>query len=80
MKELEELAQALFLLAVDDVVPEHRHRLPEPPWLNYSAFGLRPEAWESDGLFKPRSPPRDLTAINESIRQFFHRVEPAHST
>jgi len=71
MATVEELAQALFLIAVEDVMPEQLHRFPDNTWLNAWHVGLDPERWESDGLFTPESAPRDLTPIREQIRALF---------
>jgi flavin-dependent dehydrogenase len=57
MRTLEELAQILFLLAVEDALPEQRARLAHPLWLNAWAVGLRPERWEAERLFEPESSP-----------------------
>jgi flavin-dependent dehydrogenase len=71
MNLLEELAQALFLFAVEDVMPEMLEKL--PPWLNAWAISLERNRWESDGLFKPSSPPRDIRELRGQIRGLFRR-------
>lgn len=67
MEILEELAQALFLVAVEDQFPEYLDRFPDPVWLNAWAVGVDPEQWESDGLFSPRTEPRDITWIRDEL-------------
>ena len=57
---LEELAQVIFLLALEDTMPELLNKFSEPVWLNVQAMSLDPNAWEAEGLFKPTSQPRDL--------------------
>lgn len=56
MEIIEELAQAYFLLAIEDVLPQHWERFRDQPWLNSWRMGLKPERWESDGLFLPITP------------------------
>jgi flavin-dependent dehydrogenase len=71
MERLEELAQALFLLAVEDVLPEHRERFREPVWLNPWKVSLDPAAWERDGVFAPATAPRDAATIHDDLRALF---------
>jgi hypothetical protein len=74
MATVEELAQALFLIAIEDVMPEQMHRFPKGTWLNAWHLSLNPERWEADGMFSPKSAPRDLTPILEQIRALLHPV------
>ena len=71
MAIVEELAQVLFLIAVEDALPEHLHRFPKNTWLNAWHVSLDPERWEADGLFAPESDPRDLSPIKEQVRALF---------
>jgi flavin-dependent dehydrogenase len=71
MAIVEELAQVLFLIAVEDVMPQQLHRFPKDIWLNAWHVGLDPERWEADSLFAPESAPRDLSPIREQIRALF---------
>jgi len=71
MDRIEELAQVLFLLAVEDVMPECLGRFNSPIWLNAWSVSLNPERWEADRLFEPSSRPRDLDSIREQIRSLF---------
>jgi len=75
MAYIEELAQVLFLLAVEDVLPEHLERFSGAIWLNAWRVSLNPDRWEADGLFKPKSAPRDLSAMREEIRSLFQLKE-----
>lgn len=76
MQKLEELALSIFLLAVEDVHPEHLERLTPPVWINAWAISLQPENWDRDGLLDPITEPRDLTLTWESYRQLFQK-DPA---
>lgn len=70
MRLLEDLAQALFRIAVADVLPEHLHRI-EGKWLNAWSVGLDPDKWEERGLFAPRSPARDISYLTEPLNSLF---------
>jgi flavin-dependent dehydrogenase len=69
----EELAQVLFLLAVEDTMPEKLTMFQSPVWLNAWAIGLDPEQWERDGLFEPKSKPRDLQRVMEPFQKIIVR-------
>jgi len=71
MERFEELAQVLFLLAVEDVMPEQLEHFPDPLWLNAWRIGLDPNRWEKDRLFEPISAPRDFSAMYAEIRSRF---------
>ena len=75
MKTLEELAQVLFLLAVEDVMPECMDQFAPPVWLNAWSISLDPDRWQAERLFEPGSEPRDLSGIREQIRSLFHLAE-----
>lgn len=75
MARLEELAQAIFLVAVEDVMPEYLDQFPAPLWLHAWRISLHPEQWQSDGLFNPITPPRDLEPMRQQIRSLFHLQE-----
>jgi flavin-dependent dehydrogenase len=77
MRMLEALAQAVQLVAVEDVIPEARAeleaRLPLDPW----AVSLHPERWQADGLFEP---PADVDgelarALYVELRAAFRLME-----
>lgn len=67
---LEDLAQVLFLIAVEDVMPEHLDRFKPPVWLDAWEIGLDPAAW-GDRLFQPQSAPRDLAPLRAEFRSLF---------
>ena len=59
---VEQLAQVIFLLAVEDVLPEQWERFAVQrgsnfPWLNAWRLGLKPERWEAEGLYRPPRQP-----------------------
>jgi flavin-dependent dehydrogenase len=66
----EELAQVIFLMALEDTMPEKLAEFPSSVWLNAWAISLDDKRWESDGLFRPISQPRDLRPIAESLRKY----------
>lgn len=68
---IEEVAQVIFLLAVQDVLPDHMHRFENMPWVNIEAIGLDSERWERDGLFAPKTKPRDLSPMRQEIARLF---------
>ena len=75
---IEELAHIIFLLAVRDVLPGALPRLGGSPWINTEAIGLDPARWEPDGLFAPKTAPRDYTRHQQEIGQLFTiRTAPA---
>jgi hypothetical protein len=67
MRWLEELAQVLFLIALEDTQPERLADLPDPLWLNAWGVNLDPERWEKTRLFEPESEPRDLGPLRREI-------------
>ncbi|NEO95239.1 MAG: FAD-dependent oxidoreductase, partial [Moorea sp. SIO3G5] len=73
---LEELAQAIFLLAVADTMPEQLAQFSSTEWLNAYGISLNATKWEQDGLFQPKSPPRDLRRVMEPMGQVFQVPEP----
>jgi flavin-dependent dehydrogenase len=79
MDRVEELAQVIFMLAVEDTMPERLDELKMAGWLNAWRIGLDPDRWEADGLFEPRSEPRDLEDMYAQIRQLF-KIDPAHAS
>ncbi len=71
-ERLEEFAQVIFLIVVKDVMPEKLDLFQEPIWLNVNAISLDPEAWEKDGLFEPKTEPRDLKNMESQILEMIH--------
>jgi hypothetical protein len=75
MARIEELAQALFLLAVEDVMPERLDELSSHAWFNAWGISLDPGRWQQDRLFEPTSEPRDLSPVRQQIRNLFRMQE-----
>ncbi len=76
MDRFEELAQVLFLLAVEDVEEEHLAQFPaQNTWLNAWAVDLDPQKWEDNGLFKPLSERRDLSVMRKQVQSLFNKRE-----
>ena len=71
MNVLEELAQVIFLLAVEDVYPEMLSRFQEPIWVNAWKIDLDPRTWEESGLLEPTTQPRRLDDMRRQIRGCF---------
>lgn len=72
--QLEEVAQALFLIALEDTMPEALRELEDAGhtrWLNAWAIGLDKTRWQADGLFEPRTDPRDLSRAYNQLRVLF---------
>lgn len=80
MTVLEEVALAIFLIAVEDTMPERRAGLDEHPWLNAWAIGLDPEQWRADGLFEPTTAPRSLHRTYASLTSLFDTPSPEPGT
>ena len=68
---MEDLAQVLFRMAVADCCPDEAHRL-EGRWLNAWAISLDPSKWEERGLFNPKSAPRDLSYLSDTLYAMFN--------
>jgi len=64
----EEFAQVIFQIALEDTRPELLPKINEHPWLNAWAISLDASKWEADGLFSPKSEPRDLEVIKQQFR------------
>lgn len=73
---IEELAQVVFLLAVEDVLPDKAHLFADRPWLNTAAISLHSEQWEEDGLFRPKSKPRPLASLEAEMRSLLRAPAP----
>lgn len=71
MEQIEELALAFFLIAVEEVMPEQLPQLLNHGWLNAWRITLNPEQWQADGLFAPRTPARSIKPVYEQIRGLF---------
>jgi flavin-dependent dehydrogenase len=70
---IEELAHIIFLLAVRDVLPDECARLESAAWINTEAISLDPARWQTDGLFAPKTAPRDYRRHAEEIGRLFTR-------
>ncbi len=66
----EELLHAVFLIAVEDVHPEHLDRLKDVEWMNVQKLTLDPSKWESSGMFKPRTKPRPFRRLYTELRSW----------
>lgn len=64
---IEELAHVIFFLAVRDVLPEAVDRFASQRWINTEAISLDPERWQREGLFAPKTAPRDYSALEDEI-------------
>ncbi|WP_414170126.1 NAD(P)/FAD-dependent oxidoreductase [Streptoverticillium reticulum] len=80
MTVLEEVALAIFLIAVEDTMPERRADLDKHPWLNAWAIGLDPEQWRADGLFEPTTPSRSFDRAYTSLTALFDAPSPESDT
>jgi hypothetical protein len=67
LERLEELAQVLFLAALQEVDPDRLATLPSPPWVNAWAISLEPETWAGEGLLAAPGPARDLSAMRNEL-------------
>jgi flavin-dependent dehydrogenase len=70
LEMLEEFAQVIFRLALEDINPELLADFPESAWLNAWAISLNENRWEIDGLFRPTTKPRDLRPMLAQIRHY----------
>lgn len=71
VNRIEELAMVIFHMAVCDVYPEQAQRLEARPWINAGAISLDPSRWDEDGLFSPKTEPRDLKLLQNEIGRLF---------
>lgn len=67
LETVEELAQVIFRLAVEDTQPEMLATINSISWLNAWAISLDTSKWETDGLFEPKSEPRNLDRIQNQL-------------
>jgi hypothetical protein len=77
---IEELAHIIFFLAVRDVLPEQLPRFEHTRWINTEAISLDPDRWEREGLFAPKTAPRDYRRHEEEIGRLFTRRTVTTST
>lgn len=67
LETVEELAQVIFKLALEDTQPEMLSKINSTPWLNAWGISLDDSKWQADGLFEPKSTPRNLDRIQQQI-------------
>jgi hypothetical protein len=67
LKLFEEFAQVIFQLAIEDTMPEMLPKINSTSWLNAWAISLDSSKWENDGLFTPKTEPRNLTPIKQQL-------------
>ena len=67
---IEEVAHIIFRMAVRDVLPDEYERVASA-WINIEALSLDAESWDAQGLFRPRTQPRDMTAHEAEISRLF---------
>jgi flavin-dependent dehydrogenase len=67
---IEEVAHIIFRMAVRDVLPEEYERVASA-WINIEALSLDADSWNAQGLFRPRTQPRDMTAHEAEISRLF---------
>lgn len=70
MRFLEELARAIFELAVQDVCPGHADRIRDRA-INVRRISLDPDTWDDGGLFEPTSAPAAPIGIGASLAAAF---------
>ena len=70
-QKIEEFVQVLFYMILEDCMPEQLEKMKAPFWINPIAVSLSVDHWERDGLFAPKEPPRDFSAINRQIRSLY---------
>ncbi|MBE9230434.1 tryptophan 7-halogenase [Cuspidothrix issatschenkoi LEGE 03284] len=71
LQRAEEVAQAIFLLALQDTMPDQLTQFSEPIWLNAWAISLDTQKWQQERLFQPKSQPRDISWAVELFDQVF---------
>jgi flavin-dependent dehydrogenase len=71
MRYIEEFVQVLFRMILEDCMPGELERMPKPYWINVWAVSLKPERWIKDGLFTPKTAPRNLSEVDVQIRNLY---------
>jgi hypothetical protein len=71
LNQLDALAQAIFFIAVEDLLPEQIQRFENDRSVNIRAISLRPDDWESDGLFRRDGHRADCSDIEQELRNIF---------
>lgn len=70
---LEALAQAIFLVAVEDTMPERLEEFEGAEWLDVWNLTLDTDKWEEIDLLEPRTPVGDLEWVYRPLRNAFKR-------
>ena len=76
LNKLDGLAQTIFFMAVEDLMPEEMARFEDVRSVNIRAISLRPEDWEKDGLFRVDGQRPDYSEIEREIRDLFTIADP----
>ena len=71
LRKIEEFVQVLFYLILEDCMPGELEKITGPFWIDPYAVSLSVELWKKDGLFTPKDPIRDFSAIDRQIRSLF---------
>jgi hypothetical protein len=68
---LDQFAQTIFLLAVEDTMPDKLSLFKEPFRVNAMAISLDPDKWEKDGLFNQPEEGMDITSMIKQVKSIF---------
>lgn len=71
IRVLEAFARAIFLLAVEDVMPDKAALFTDISRVNPQALSLLPEQWEKDGLLLPEAPEDAREDILGQVRALY---------
>jgi len=63
----------MFHLALEDTMPEMLPKINANSWLNAWAISLDAGKWQTDGLFSPKTKPRNLDLIKQQFWQAIGR-------
>jgi len=75
-----DMAHALFLFAVREILPERATSLPTPLSIDPAAITLDPSRWQTDGLFQPGSSPPNFGRIIEQFQMLFPTLGAARAS
>jgi hypothetical protein len=70
-QKIEEFVQVLFLLILEDCLPDELKKIQSPFWINPLAVSLDADRWQIEGLFSPKCAPRDCSVINSQLRSLY---------
>lgn len=65
----ETLLQALFLLAVEDLYPEHMKKFDEVVWIDVNKLSLNPEDWDEGFTVKEAGAHHDFKELYREVRK-----------